>query len=106
MSPRYYLISGIIVVVLTMAISWWEQKKSAKEIFFVFCRVVVRRDQGRRSHDIPVERGGVAVGPDGGMPTRKGCGPPCQTGGGATALDPNQHDVAFFARRQLDGFPV
>jgi len=40
MSPRYYLISGIIVVVLTMFISWWEQKKSAKEIFTVFCRVV------------------------------------------------------------------
>ena len=40
MSPRYYLISGMIVVVLTMIISWWEQKKSAKEIFIVFCRVV------------------------------------------------------------------
>ena len=41
MSPRYYLISGIIVVVLTMIISWWEQKKSAKEIFIVFCRVAI-----------------------------------------------------------------
>ena len=41
MSPRYYLISGIIVVVLTMIISWWEQKTSAKEIFIVFCRVAI-----------------------------------------------------------------
>ena len=41
MSPKYYLISGIVVVVLTMTISWWEQKKTIKEIFVVFCRVVV-----------------------------------------------------------------
>ena len=33
MSPKYYLISGIVVVILTMAISWWEQKKTVKEIF-------------------------------------------------------------------------
>ena len=41
MSPKYYLISGIVVVVLTITISWWEQKKTVKEIFVVFCRVVV-----------------------------------------------------------------
>ena len=41
MSPKYYLVSGIIVVVLTMIISWWGQAKSAKEIFIVFCRVMV-----------------------------------------------------------------
>ncbi len=41
MSPKYYLISGFIVVLLTMAISWWEQKKSAKEIFIVFFRVII-----------------------------------------------------------------
>jgi len=40
MSPRYYLISGIIVVVLTMIISWWKEAKSIKEIFVVFCLVV------------------------------------------------------------------
>ena len=40
MSPRYYLISGIIVVVLTMIISWWKETKSIKEVFVVFCRVV------------------------------------------------------------------
>ncbi len=41
MSPKYYLISGIVVVALTITISWWEQKKTVKEIFVVFCRVVV-----------------------------------------------------------------
>ena len=40
MSPRYYLISGIIVVVLTMIISWWKEAKSIKEVFVVFCRVM------------------------------------------------------------------
>ena len=40
MSPRYYLISGLIVVVLTMIISWWKETKSIKEVFVVFCRVV------------------------------------------------------------------
>ena len=40
MSPRYYLISGIIIVVLTMIISWWKETKSIKEVFVVFCRVV------------------------------------------------------------------
>ena len=40
MSPRSYLISGIIVVVLTMIISWWKEAKSIKEVFVVFCRVV------------------------------------------------------------------
>ena len=40
MSPRYYLISGLIVVVLTMIISWWKEAKSIKEVFVVFCRVV------------------------------------------------------------------
>ena len=40
MSPRYYLISGIIVVVLTMIISWRKEAKSIKEVFVVFFRVV------------------------------------------------------------------
>ena len=40
MSPRYYLFSAIIVVALTMAVSWWKQKKAAKEIFVVFGQVV------------------------------------------------------------------
>ena len=41
MSPRYYLISAIIVVALTIFFSWWKQKKTAKEILIVFCQVVV-----------------------------------------------------------------
>ena len=41
MSPRYYLISAIIVVALTLAVSWWKQKKTAKEVFVVFGQVVL-----------------------------------------------------------------
>ena len=41
MSPRYYLVSAIIVAVLTILFSWWKQKKTAKEILIVFCQVVV-----------------------------------------------------------------
>ena len=41
MSPRYYLVSAIIVAVLTIFFSWWKQKKTAKEILIVFCQVVV-----------------------------------------------------------------
>ena len=41
MSPRYYLFSAIIVVAVTMAISWWKQKKTAKEVFVVFGQVVI-----------------------------------------------------------------
>ena len=41
MSPRYYLVSAFIVSVLTLAISWWKQKKTAKEVFVVFGQVVI-----------------------------------------------------------------
>ena len=41
MSPRYYLVSTIIVVVLTIAVSWWKQKKTIKEVFVVFGQVVI-----------------------------------------------------------------
>ena len=41
MSPRYYLISGIVVVVLTMVISWWRGKRSIKEVFIVCCQVIL-----------------------------------------------------------------
>ena len=41
MSSRYYLISAIIVVILTIAISWWKQIRTAKEIFMVFSQVVL-----------------------------------------------------------------
>jgi len=41
MSPRYYLVSGVIVFVLTIVISWWKEAKSSKEILVVFCQVVL-----------------------------------------------------------------
>ena len=41
MSPRYYFVSAFIVAVLTLAISWWKQKKTAKEGFVVFGQVVI-----------------------------------------------------------------
>ena len=41
MSPRYYLVSGIIVFILTIVISWWKEAKSSKEILVVFCQVVL-----------------------------------------------------------------
>ena len=41
MSPRYYLASGVIVFILTIAISWWKEAKSSKEILAVFCQVVL-----------------------------------------------------------------
>ena len=40
MSPRYYLISAIVVAVLTLLISVWKEKRTGKEIFFVLCQVV------------------------------------------------------------------
>ena len=41
MSPRYYLVSGIIVFILTIVLSWWKEAKSTKEVLVVFCQVVL-----------------------------------------------------------------
>ena len=41
MSPRYYLVSGVIVFILTIVISWWKEAKSTKEVLVVFCQVVL-----------------------------------------------------------------
>ena len=41
MSPRYYLVSGIIVFILTIIVSWWKEAKSTKEVLFVFCQIVL-----------------------------------------------------------------
>lgn len=41
MSPRYYIISAILVLTLTAAISVWRQKKTKREIFRVLCQVVL-----------------------------------------------------------------
>ena len=39
MSPRYYIISAVIVLGLTAAISYWKQKRTAREIFIVLFQV-------------------------------------------------------------------
>ena len=41
MSPRYYLVSGVIVFALTIVISWWKEANSSKEVLVVFCQVVL-----------------------------------------------------------------
>jgi len=40
MSPRYYISTAILVAVLTLAISWWKQKQTPSEIFWVMVKVV------------------------------------------------------------------
>jgi hypothetical protein len=41
MSLRYYLVSGVIVFILTIVTSWWKEAKSSKEVLVVFCQVVL-----------------------------------------------------------------
>ena len=40
MSPRYYLFATILIAVLTLTISWWKQKQTGREIFWVMVKVV------------------------------------------------------------------
>ena len=40
MSPRYYLFTAILVVICTLAISWWQQKRAGREIFWVMIKVL------------------------------------------------------------------
>jgi hypothetical protein len=40
MSPRYYLLTAILVTVLTLVISWWKQKQKGLEIFWIMVKVV------------------------------------------------------------------
>ena len=40
MSPRYYLLTTILIAVLTLAISWWKKKQTKREIFWVMVKVV------------------------------------------------------------------
>ena len=40
MSPRYYLFTAMLVAVLTLVISWWKQKQTGREIFWVMVKVV------------------------------------------------------------------
>lgn len=41
MSPRYYIGTTILIVVLTFAISYWKKKQTRREIFGVFVKVVI-----------------------------------------------------------------
>jgi hypothetical protein len=40
MSPRYYIFTAILIAVLTLTISWWKQKQTGREIFWVMVKVV------------------------------------------------------------------
>ena len=40
MSPRYYIVSTILIGVLTFVISLWKKKQTGKEIFGIFIKVV------------------------------------------------------------------
>jgi hypothetical protein len=40
MSPRYYLFTTILIAVLTLTISWWKQKQTGREIFWIMIKVV------------------------------------------------------------------
>ena len=40
MSPRYYISTTIFIGVLTFAISYWQKKKTGREFFSVFIKVV------------------------------------------------------------------
>ena len=40
MSPRYYISTTILIGVLTFAISYWQEKKTGREVFVVFLKVV------------------------------------------------------------------
>jgi hypothetical protein len=40
MSPRYYLFTTILIAVLTLTISWWKQKQTGREIFWIMVKIV------------------------------------------------------------------
>ena len=40
MSPRYYISTAIFIGGLTLAISYWKNKQTRKEIFMVFVKVL------------------------------------------------------------------
>ena len=40
MSPRYYFFTTILIAVLTLTISWWKQKQTGCEIFWIMVKVV------------------------------------------------------------------
>jgi hypothetical protein len=40
MSPRYYLFTTILIAVLTLTISWWKQKHTGRDIFWIMVKVI------------------------------------------------------------------
>jgi len=40
MSPRYYIVTTVLIGVLTFVISLWKKKQTGKEIFGIFIKVV------------------------------------------------------------------
>jgi hypothetical protein len=40
MSLRYYLFTTILIAFLTLTISWWKQKQTGRDIFWVMVKVV------------------------------------------------------------------
>jgi hypothetical protein len=40
MSPRYYIFTTILIAVLTLTISWWKQKQTGREIFWIMIKVI------------------------------------------------------------------
>ena len=40
MSPRYYIFTAILIAVLTLTVSWWKQKQTGREIFWIMVKVV------------------------------------------------------------------
>jgi hypothetical protein len=41
MSPRYYLFTTILIAVLTLTVSWWKQKQTGRDIFWIMVKVVL-----------------------------------------------------------------
>jgi hypothetical protein len=40
MSPRYYIFTTILIAVLTLTISWWMQKQTGRDIFWIMVNVI------------------------------------------------------------------
>ena len=40
MSLRYYLFTTILIVILTLTISWWKQKQEGREILWIMIKVI------------------------------------------------------------------
>ena len=39
MSPRYYIVTAALILIVTLTISFWTKKQTGKEIFKVFVKV-------------------------------------------------------------------